>query len=425
MRRCFAIKGTICYSQGAQTLKTCERGYLLCEEGVCRGVFETLPAAYAGCAVRDYGDALILPGLVDLHTHAPQFSFRTLGMDLELLDWLNTHTFPEEAKYENIDYADRAYTMFVEDIKKGPNTRACIYATTHVPATLLLMDKLEASGLVTMVGKVNIDRNSTPELQEKSAARSLADTEKWLSAVAGRYRNTTPILTPRFIPSCTDALMRGLQDIQQRTGLPVQSHLSENKNEIDWVRALCPTSKFYGDAYDAFGLFGGDAKTVMAHCCWSGEDEMRLMRRRGVYVAHCPQSNMNISSGIAPIRRFLQNGLRIGLGSDVAGGCHASIFRAMSDAVQVSKLHWRLVNADEPALTLAEAFYLATCGGGALFGKVGKFEDGYEFDAIVLDDKALAAPFPLTAEERLARVVYLSDDRQMVAKYVRGISILD
>lgn len=425
MGRCFAIKGNICSSQSAQTLRIVEHGYLLCEEGICRGAFETLPAAYAGCAVRDFGDALILPGLVDLHTHAPQFSFRALGMDLELLDWLNTHTFPEEAKYADLAYADRAYTMFVEDLKKGPNTSACVYATPHIPATKLLMDKLEASGLVTMVGKVNIDRSSPSYYREKSASQSLADTEQWIADVTGRYRNTTPILTPRFIPACSDDLMRGLRVIQQKTGLPVQSHLSENKDEIALVHKLCPAAKFYGAAYDAFGLFGGGAKTIMAHCVWSGEDEIRLMQKRGVYVAHCPQSNMNISSGIAPVRRFLQNGLHVGLGSDVAGGCHTSLFRAMSDAIQVSKMHWRLVNADEPALTLREAFYLATCGGGAFFGKVGRFEDGYAFDAIVVDDTALAAPYPLSVEDRLARAVYLADDRQIAAKYVRGVSLLD
>lgn len=416
----YIIKGNICDSHDAQHLRTMEQGYLVCEDGVCAGMFRELPPMYADYPVKDYGDALILPGLTDLHVHAPQFAFRTLGMDLELLDWLNTHTFPEEAKYADLSYADRAYNAFVADVRKGPNTRAVVFATLHVPGTELLMDKLEASGLVTLVGKVNMDRNSHPDLQEASWEQSLADTRAWIADVAGKYRNTAPILTPRFIPSCTDELMRGLQALQAETGLPVQSHLSENQSECAWVQELCPDASNYGNAYDQFGLFGGDARTIMAHCVWSDDAETALMAQHNVYVAHCPQSNMNLSSGIAPVRRFLNVGVPVGLGSDVAGGCHSSIFRAMSDAIQVSKLRWRLVDETEAPLTLAEAFYLGTVGGGSFFGKVGRFDPGWEMDAIVIDDSDLAAPYSLTLEERLARVVYLSDDRNIRAKYARG-----
>lgn len=424
LENAYALKGDICYSQDMQTLATCKGGYLVCENGVSQGVYAQLPEQYNGLPVHDYGEALIIPGLVDLHVHAPQFGYRTLGMDMELLEWLNTLTFPEEAKYRELAYAAPAYDAFVDDVKKGPNTRAVVFATRHVPATELLMDKLEASGLVTMVGKVNMDRNSHEDLQEESAAQSLADTRAWLEHVQGKYTNTTPILTPRFIPSCTDELMRGLYNIQRETGLPVQSHLSENQSECAWVKELCPDAASYGDAYAQFGLFGKNVKTIMAHCVWSDEDETALMAQNGVFIAHCPQSNMNIASGIAPVRRFIRRGIPMGLGSDVAGGCHTSIFRAMVDAVGVSKLRWRLVDQDDAPLTLNEAFYLATVGGGNFFGQVGSFAPGYEFDAVVIDDRDLAAPFPLTIEERLARVTYLSNDSHIRGKYVRGESIL-
>ena len=200
----------------------------------------------------------------------------------------------------------------------------------------------------------------------------------------------------------------------------MQSHLAENPGECAWVRALCPGGKNYADAYLQAGQFGGGVKTVMAHCVWMEDEEIALMAERGVYVAHCPQSNMNLSSGIAPVRRFLRRGVPVGLGSDIAGGCHTSIFRAMADAVQASKLYWRLVDQQSPALTLAEAFYLATRGGGSFFGRVGSFEYGYEFDAVVLDDRPLAAPYPLSIEERLARLTYLSDDRHIASKYAAG-----
>ena len=414
------IHGDICYSESPGTLFCMEGGYLVCEDGVSQGVFASLPEQYEELPLLDHEDKLILPGLVDLHMHAPQFSFRGLGMDFELLEWLETYTFPEESKYRNLGYARNAYTAVVRNLVSGPNTRSCLYATVHLPATRLLMDLLEDSGLVSMVGKVNMDRNCPAYLCEESAARSAEDTRRWLSASEGRYKNTQTILTPRFIPVCSDELMRELAELQREFKVPVQSHLSESLAEIEWVRQLCPSSKSYSDAYDSFGLFGGGAPTIMAHCVWSDDDETELMRRNNVYVAHCPQSNTNLTSGIAPVRRFLNNGLSVGLGSDIAAGCHTSIFRAMSDAIQVSKLRFRLVDQGCPPLTVKEAFYLGTLGGGSFFGKVGSFEAGYEFDALVIDDSSIYAPFPLTIEERLARVIYFSEDRHIHEKYVRG-----
>ena len=214
--------------------------------------------------------------------------------------------------------------------------------------------------------------------------------------------------------------MEKLKGIQEQYGLPVQSHLSENMGEIAWVKELCPWSECYGDVYDHFGLFGGDVKTIMAHCVWSGEEETERLRERGVYVAHCPQSNTNLSSGIAPVRRYLDQGLKVGLGTDVAGGSSASVFRAMADAIQVSKLRWRLQDESLKPLTFTEAFYLGTKGGGSFFGKVGSFEADYEFDALVLNDSGLRHPQPLSLQERLERFIYLADERHIEAKYVAG-----
>ena len=419
--RPFVIQGDICYSASPQTVETVENGYLVCEEGRCAGVFRELPQAYRALPLVDCGGKLVVPGLVDLHVHAPQYAFRGLGMDLELLEWLNTHTFPEESKYANADYADRAYRRFVRDVARGPNTRACVFATIHTEATIHLMDLLEESGLCTMVGKVNMDRNSPDILRETDAQASVTATLDWLRRTEGRYEHTTPILTPRFIPSCTDQLMEQLHSLQQQFHLPVQSHLSENQGEISWVRELCPQAKHYGDAYYRFGLFGGQScPTVMAHCVYSDGEELSLMKEQQVFVAHCPASNTNLSSGIAPVRRFLNEGIPVGLGSDVAGGTHTSIFRAMADAIQVSKLRWRLVDASLPPLTAAEAFYLGTAGGGAFFGQVGAFAPGWEFDAIVIDDSRYTPAGGLSLMDRLERSIYLCDERDLRHKFVQG-----
>lgn len=419
--RSFVLKGVICHSPDPNTLSIMENAYVVCENGISAGIFPVLPECFRNLPLRDMGKKLIIPGLVDLHLHAPQYSYRGTGMDLELLEWLNTITFPQEAKYADLDYARKAYSIFARDLKMSATTRACIFGTLHVDATVLLMDLLEETGLKTMVGKVNMDRNGSPELQEKSARESAAATREWLSRVSGRYQNTQPILTPRFIPSCSDDLMQQLSEIQKEYQLPIQSHLSENSGEIAWVQELCPSSRFYGDAYSQFGLFGGEGcPTVMAHCVHSTDEEVALMKERGVFIAHCPQSNTDLASGIAPVRRYLDEGLHVGLGSDMAGGFSLSIFRAMADAIQVSKLRWRLLDDFLKPVTLEEAFYMATLGGGSFFGKVGCFEKGYEFDALVLDDSNLRHPQKLTARERLERLVYLSDDRNITEKYVSG-----
>ena len=420
----FALKGTICYSISPQELSITPNSYLICSQGKCAGIFPVLPEKYRGIPCTDYKDDLIIPGLTDLHVHAPQYTFRASGMDLELLDWLNTYAFPQEARYENLEFARSAYSIFAEDMKKSPNTRACIFGTLHVPATELLMELMDKTGLKTMIGKVNMDRNGSPILQETSAEASAQATVTWIEDTLNRFENTTPILTPRFTPACTDQLMAKLSQIQKKYHLPMQSHLSENFGEIEWVKELCPGTHFYGEAYHQFQLFGGDCPTIMAHCVHSSEEELALMKKQGVYVAHCPQSNTNLSSGIAPARHYLEAGLHVGLGSDIAGGTSLSILRAMADAILVSKLYWRLVDSSAKPLTLEEAFYLGTEGGGSFFGKVGSFREGYEFDAVILNSSTIPTPLSLSPKDRLERLVYLSDDRNITGKYVSGRKIL-
>lgn len=419
----FIIKGDICHSLAPGKLECAGGAFLICEDGHSAGIFRELPERWSGLPVIDCTGKLVLPGLVDLHVHASQFAYRGTGMDVELLDWLNAYAFPEESRFADLEYADGAYRRFVEDVRRGPNTRACVFATAHAEATLLLMDQLEASGLVTMVGKVSMDRNAPDGLRESDAESAVSSVMYWLEASEGRYERTTPMLTPRFIPSCSDALLRALGGIRRERGLALQSHLSENMGEVELVRSLCPESAFYGDAYDRFGLFGGEGgPTVMAHCVLSEEPELELIRERGVYIAHCPASNMNVSSGIAPVRRFLDMGLRTGLGSDVAGGTVTSIFRAMADAIQVSKLRWRLVDESLKALSAPEAFHLGTAGGGELFN-TGSFLLGKEFDAIVIDDRRYSPPGESDIPTRLERTIYLSDDRDIEHKFVRGRSL--
>ena len=420
MEKIFAVRGNLCYTPTPEAVVVLENGWLVCEAGRVLGAFEALPEKFQGIDVLDFKDHLVIPGLTDLHLHAPQYSFRSLGMDMELMDWLNTHTFPEEAKYEELSYARRAYELFTADLARSATTRAAVFATLHVPATKLLMELIEASGVKAYVGKVNMDRNCPEFLREKDWRQAVADTRKWIEDTMDAYENVRPILTPRFTPACSPQLMKALGEMQKEYGLPAQSHLSENPGEIQLVRSLHPGSRFYGETYDTAGLFGENGPVIMAHCVHSSPQELELMKERGVFVAHCPQSNTNLASGLAPARRFMELGLSVGLGSDIAGGYSLSILRAMADAVGVSKMYWRHVDETARSLSVSEAFYMGTKGGGAFFGKCGSFEPGYAADFVVLEDVSLPSPLRLTGQQRLERLIFLSDERHIKAKYVEG-----
>lgn len=420
----FVIKGDIVFCPYQKQMVAIEDGYVVVRGGVIELPYLELPDSAKNLPLHDFSGRLVMPGMVDLHIHAPQYAFRGLGADMELLEWLEHYAFKEEAKYADIGYADKAYTMFADALRQSATTRAVVFGTIHRKSTTLLMDKLEESGIVSCVGKVNMDRNSPDSLTE-STEESYRETEAFLSDVDGRYRNTYPVITPRFVPTCTDELLEKLGWLSEQYDVPVQSHLSENPGEIEWVRGLCPDSRFYGEVYDKAGLFGNNTNTVMAHCVWSSDEEIALMKERGVYIAHCPASNMNVASGIAPIRRYLNEGLKVGLGSDIAGGQSVSIFTAMVEAMQVSRLYWRHIDSSKKPLNFTEVFHMATKGGGQFFGKAGSFERGYEFDAIVIDDSTLPHPQELDLRQRAERAVWLGGDKTgLIAKYVRGTKII-
>ena len=419
----FILKGNIIYSKEDRSLSVNEDSFLVCEDNISRGVFSSfdeIPAEYSDYELIDHGNCLIIPGLVDLHVHAPQYSFRGYNMDEELLDWLDHNTFPEESKYSDISYADRAYSIFTDDIRNSFTTRASVFATIHKDATILLMDKLEKSGIISYVGKVNMTRNSPDTLCE-TTDESINTTALWLDEISSRYERTKPILTPRFIPSCDDEVMEKLGEMRKKYDLRVQSHLSENPSEIDWVKELVPASKGYGDAYHINGMLGDKSNpAIMAHCIYSDEAERALLKECGTYVAHSPESNLNLASGIAPIRKMLEEGINVGLATDIAGGSTISMMKAIALTIQVSKMYWRYVDKTASPLSFADAFYIATRGGGKFFGNVGSFENGAEFDALVLDDSAVRTACEVDALHRIERAAYSEKDIKISSKYVKG-----
>nr|WP_325295881.1 amidohydrolase family protein [uncultured Oscillibacter sp.] len=396
------LKGTVVSAPALGKLDVTENGYLVAEDGSITGVFPALPEQYAGAAVEDYGDALILQSFADLHLHAPQYPMLGMGMDLPLLDWLNTYTFPTEARFADPDYAREVYRKLARELIENGTTRVCMFSSLHREATLILMEELEQAGVTGYVGKVNMDRNGIPALQEETE-ESQRETLRWLEECRD-FRHVKPILTPRFTPSCTNELMDFLGKLAAERGLPVQSHLSENTGEIAWVKELHPDCGQYWETYAKYGLWND--RTLMAHCVWSDERERAAMRTAGVTVVHCADSNQNICSGTAPVRVMLKEGLKVALGSDIAGGDHLSMFDVVAASIRASKARRILDGWDTDFLTVAEGWYLGTSAGAAFFGEQPGFAPGNRLHAIVLADGDLPQPHPLTAAERLERCVY-------------------
>ncbi len=418
-----AIRANIIFTPTASAFEILPHGWVVVDsDGIVVSACRELPREYAGVPCEDLGERLLIPAMNDLHVHAPQYHNQGIAMDLELLPWLETYTFPEEVRYSDTAYARAMYSRFVHDLWLKGTMRSAVYATIHASATVELARLFDEAGMGAAVGLVGMDRNCPKELRN-TPEEMLRDTRIVMDAVKAMPLVST-IATPRFMPSCTPAMMKAYGKLVAQEGLPVQSHLSENHSEIAWVKELEPDATCYADAYRRYGVLG-TTPTIMAHCCWSEGVEMQLLADCGVTVAHCPTSNCNLGSGIAPIRSFLDHGIKVTLGSDVSGGHSLSMFSVMQYVVQMSKLHATLGGGNETFLTLPEVFHMATKAGGSFFGRVGSFEPGYEFDALVIDDTPLC-DFGSTGvpayslQQRLERFIYLGDDRYIERRYCRG-----
>lgn len=410
-------KAHILFTKERSHFEVLENGYVAVENGCVTGVSTNLAELDGQNAeVIDFGNCLLIPAMNDMHVHAPQVHNQAVAMDLELLPWLQNYTFPEEAKYADIHYAERMYRRFLHTQWLFGTMRSVVFGTIHTESTRLLMKLYQEAGMGALVGKVAMNRHCPENLSEDVDA-AIAGNEQLIAEFNQPNALVRPIITPRFVPSCTPELLKACGKLAAQYQLPVQSHLSENTSEIAWVAELEPESQNYGDAYNRYGLFG-QTPTIMAHCVWTHGSELELMKRNGVMVAHCPTSNFNIASGMAPIRMFLEEGLRVGLGSDISGGHDLNMFRMLVYAIQVSKIQYQQDHS-KPFLTLSEIFWIATKSAGSFFGKVGSFEPGYEFDALVIDDSVLH-PSEYSLLHRLERFIYVGDDRQIIHRFCRG-----
>ena len=412
-----ALKGNILEALSPDILGIHPNSYLVLEDGRVAGIYPVLPEIMSEAAVTDFGDALILQSFADMHLHGPQYEFMGTGMDRPLLDWLEAYAFPTEARYADPVYAREKYRILARDLIQNGTTRVCMFSSLHTDSTLILMEELEKAGVTGYVGKVNMDRNAPPYLCE-TTEESKQETLRWLDACK-RFTSVKPILTPRFAPSCTDELLSFLGKLKAERDLPVQSHLSENVGEIALVGQLFPDCPQYWEVYDKYELF--DHKTLMAHCVHSDRRERAAMHMRGVHPVHCASSNNSLMSGISPVADMLREGQAICLGSDVSGGTTLSMLRTMANSISAAKDRGSMQQDSNQAISIEQAYYMATGAGQAFFGRGTGFAEGELLHAVVLDDTRLPSLPGITLRDRLLRAAYRLDDRHIKAVYSEGI----
>ena len=409
------LHGNIVSAPELGKLDIVENGYLVAEDGIIAGVYETLPEKYAGCEVEDCGDNLIFQTFSDMHLHAPQYAMLGMGMDMPLIDWLNTYTFPTEAHFADPEKARPIYRQLAKELVSNGTTRVVMFSSLHRESTLVLMEELENAGVTGYVGKVNMDRNGGVNYQE-TTEESMEETIKWLEAC--NFEHIKPIITPRFTPTCTNELMAFLGKLAKEKNLPIQSHLSENTGEIAWVKELHPDCQQYWETYAKYDLWND--KTVMAHCVWSDVRERNAIKEAGVWIAHCGDSNLNLISGYMPVREMLQANMRVTLGSDIAGGDRISMFDVTASTIRGSKARRIMDNWQTDFLSVPEGYYLATSAAAGFFDEKPGFAAGNPLHAIVLNDDELPAVRELTVQERFERCIYRRQPNAIQAVWSAG-----
>ncbi len=380
-------------------------------------------------------DSVLVPGFIDLHIHAPQWPQLGTGYDLPLHEWLFEHTFPLEAMFEDLDFAHSVWGSMVPTLLAHGTTTAVYYGSTHVDATTALAQACIDHGQRAWVGRVAMDHpEGTPDYyRDKSPSEGIAASRtsiEQIVALNDPLALVRPIITPRFIPACTDELLSGLGALAQETGHLVQTHCSENDWEHNHVLDRHEQSDTH--SLDGFGLLR--AGTVLAHGCMLSDDDFGIIADRGSGVAHCPLSNVYFGDAVFPTRRALAHNVNVGLGTDIAGGPSASLLAQAAHAVNSSRQLEHGVDQTSPAgdrgvaesrIDVIAAFYLATMGGAEVLGEpLGLIEVGRRFDAVAISMSGVDRwPGGDTAEQRFEKLVRTAGPKDISSVWVDGIVV--
>ena len=392
--------------------------WLLIEGGRIVGAQPGAQMPDAGWTCHDHRGRLILPGFIDTHVHSPQLEV-IASYGAELLDWLNTYTFPAELRHADPAYAEAEAAHFLDALLAHGTTSAVVFPTVHKVSADALFAAARQRGMRLIAGKVLMDRNAPADLCDdvEQAERDCVDLiERW----HGRDRLAYAV-TVRFAPTSTQRqLAMAGRLCQAWPGVYMQTHVAENRDEVRWVRDLYPDARSYLDVYARAGLL--HARSVLAHGIWLDDADRAALRESGAQIAHCPSSNLFLGSGLFDWRALEEAGAAVSLASDVGGGTSLSMLRTMADAYKVQALAGQ-------RLTAWKALHAATRGAARALGlahEIGSFEVGCLADVCVWDWAV-----GLVAERRMAMArelherafawMTLADERNLVAAFVGGV----
>ncbi|OAQ59235.1 amidohydrolase family domain-containing protein [Pochonia chlamydosporia 170] len=376
----------------------------------------------------------LIPGFVDTHHHAPQWLHRGQGQGLHILEWLDQVAFPNEARFQDASHAERVYSDVVCGMLRQGVTTASYYGSKHGEATKILADICLSRGQRALVGKCNMSRNAPDYYRDKDEDESLQvtlDCINHIKTIDPRGELVRHVLTPRFAICCEAKLLSGLGDIAKKyPDMPIQTHFNESEQEKNATLTLFPEFTNEADLYQHFGLL--NERSILAHCTIMTDYETKRLAQLKCGVAHCPTANMTIGGGFmaAPVKEFLRNGIKVGLGTDSGGGYSSSMLNAMQHSLVASFARDYLDTRDgRAAVSFEEVFHMATLGGAQVVGfdaEVGNFEQGKEFDALVVDvtREAGGVNAPLEDDDSvrtiLEKFVMTGDDRNIRSVFVKG-----
>lgn len=445
------FQGTAFTSQSAKKINVL-KDHLFCvdEKGIIKKIiapegelYSSLISEYEG---KDNFHRLkegqyLFPGFVDLHIHAPQWAQSGTALDLPLNEWLHTYTFPLESRFTDVAFAKTVYDDLVATLLANGTTTALYFATIHKEASYLLAKVCADKGQRGLVGKVVAD---DPDLnpnyyRDQDSKTALAETEDFILAVKELAQSTKqgvyPVVTPRFIPSCTDEALQGLGELAAKHDTHVQSHCSES----DWEHGYVKERFHENDAFalNDFGLLRD--KSVMAHCNFLEDKDVELFTKTGTAIGHCPLSNAYFANGVIPISRFHSRGVDVGLGTDISAGASPSLYdnakqsvissRMLEDGVDTS-LPPEIRGVPDSSITINEAFYFATAGGGeSLSLPVGRLQEGYAWDVQIVDTKAKSNKLPIFDDSEelydvFQKIMYHVKPTNIQEVWVQGEKIL-
>ena len=395
------------------------RGGILIEAGkiTATGPAAELRAAHPQAQVHDYGSALLSAGFVDAHIHYPQTAI-IASWGKRLIDWLNTYTFPEEMRFHDAAFARQQADTCLDLLIAHGTTTACSYATIHPESVDAIFASAQARGMRVLAGKTCMDRNAPDGLRD--TAQSAHDDSARLIARWHGVDRLSYVITPRFAPTSSPEQLEALGALwAANPDCLMQTHLSEQTDEIAWVQSLFPKARDYLDIYESFELLGRGA--VFGHCIHLTARERARLAETGAALIHCPTSNSFIGSGLFDMKGLKAEGQRIGLATDIGGGSSFSMLRTMAAAYEVAQLRGQ-------ALHPAELWWLATAGSAAALGlsdRIGTLAPGMEADITVIDLASTSAiaqrsQRATTLWEELFPTIMMGDDRAIRATWVNG-----